>query len=103
MRLVQKDAMLTSHQTAIFCSRHIAIVKGKVCQIASRSVGKAWQRKEKKSLEMHCIESLIVAYVLAISNRCPKDSPSAHKGLITKWPHRGISPSRSKDRGARSR
>jgi hypothetical protein len=66
VRLVQKDAMLTSHQTATFCSRHIAIVKGKVCQIASRSVGKAWQRKEEKSLEMHCIESLIVAYVLCV-------------------------------------
>jgi hypothetical protein len=27
---------------------------------------------------------------LAISSRYPKDSPSAHKGLITKWLHHSI-------------
>ena len=25
--------------------------------------------------------------VLAISNRCSEDSPHAHKGLVTNWPH----------------
>ena len=26
-------------------------------------------------------------YVLAISNRCLKDSSCPHKGLVTNWPH----------------
>jgi hypothetical protein len=35
------------------------------------------------------VESLLVVYlcVFAISNRYSKDSCSAHKGLVTNWPH----------------
>jgi len=41
--------------------------------------------KEREDLETRCVERLLVVYVcvLAISNRCPKDSSSAHKGLMT--------------------
>jgi len=44
--------------------------------------------KERESLETRCVENLLVVYVyvLAISNRYPKDSSSAHKRLMTSWP-----------------
>ena len=38
------------------------------------------------------VESLLVVYVcvFAISNRCSKDSSSAHKGLVTNRPHHNM-------------
>jgi hypothetical protein len=40
------------------------------------------------------VENFLVVYlcvcVLAISNRCSKDSSCAHKGLMANWPHHNI-------------
>jgi hypothetical protein len=43
--------------------------------------------KERENLETRCVERLLFVYVcvFAISNRCPKDSSSAHKGLMTNY------------------
>jgi hypothetical protein len=48
--------------------------------------------EERGSLETCCVESFLVVYllcVLAISDRRQRTVPSAHKGLMTNWPHHG--------------
>jgi hypothetical protein len=48
---------------------------------------------EKPGLETRWVEKLLRSLslrVLAISNRCSKDSSSALKGLMTNWPHHTI-------------
>jgi hypothetical protein len=41
--------------------------------------------RERESLEMHCVESLLVVYVCVIRRVSP-----AHKGLMTKLPHHNV-------------
>jgi hypothetical protein len=52
----------------------------------------------RQNLETRWVEKLACHYLclLAISNRCSKDSSCAHKGLVTNWPHHSRLPTAAK-------
>jgi hypothetical protein len=61
----------------------------RVCRRAGRSTGKTWQGGEGQDSETRWVASFLdcVALYLCYLCKMPKDSLSAHKGLMTSWPH----------------